>query len=256
VTSYFEAFKNLLFPPLCLGCSRRLGSSRPPLFCADCFAEIAFIHSPCCRCCGIPFSTGADHLCGDCLTNHYAFDLARSLFYYRPPVSAVLRSLKFKGHLSGIATLAVLTAQSDLMPLFAEPDWVIPVPLHVSRLRERGFNQALVIAGGCFPQWKHRITSALLRRSRATLPQTLLTGKQRRINLKKVFSLYDTSPVVGKRILLVDAVFTTGSTVNECSKVLRSAGAARIEVFTLARSLPQKGSGYNQQLHTGHRLSE
>ncbi len=241
--SYLNAFKDLLFPPFCLGCARRLESSRPPLFCADCYADIAFIRSPCCRCCGIPFSTGVDHLCGNCLSGHSAFDLARSLLHYRPPVSTVIRSVKFSGHLTGMATLGALAAQSEIMPLLAEPDLVIPVPLHISRLRERGFNQALVIARGCFPQWKNRIINNLLLRRRATLPQSLLTGKLRRTNLKKVFNLCAPHRVVGKRILLVDDVFTTGSTVNECSKVLRSAGAARIDVFTLARSLPQGSVG-------------
>ena len=123
------------------------------------------------------------------------------------------------------------------MGLFGEPDLILPVPLHLNRLRERGFNQALVIARGCFPQWNSKIETGLLLRLRSTSPQSLLAGKERRGNLKKVFSLADVSKVAGKRVLLVDDVFTTGSTVNECSKVLHSAGVARIEVFTLARSL-------------------
>ncbi len=237
MTSFFEALKDLLFPPLCLGCERRLESSRPPLLCPDCLDDLVFIQSPCCHCCGIPFATGVDHWCGNCLARHYAFDLARSLFLYRPPLSTLIRSLKFGGHLTGISTLGALTARSELLGRFGEPDLILPVPLHQTRLRERGFNQALVIARGCFPQWKIRIKVDLLVRRRSTLPQTLLTGKERRGNLKNVFDLAHASKVAGKQVLLVDDVFTTGSTVDECSRVLRSAGAARIEVFTLARSL-------------------
>ena len=237
--SYLEAVKDLLFPPLCLGCEQRLESSRPPLFCPDCLAALAFIRSPCCPCCGIPFATGGDHLCGDCLSGRYAFDFARSLLHYQPPISTIIRSLKFGGHLTGISTLGALTARSEDMGAFGEPDLILPVPLHPSRLRERGFNQALVIAKGCFPQWQDRIEIDLLFRLRAAPPQSLLTGKERRSNLKKVFSLARASSVAGKRVLLVDDVFTTGSTVDECSKVLRSAGATRIEAFTLARSLPR-----------------
>ena len=95
----------------------------------------------------------------------------------------------------------------------------------------------MVIARGCFPQWKNKIETGQLLRRRSTIPQSLLAGKERRSNLKNVFGLADASKVAGKQVLLVDDVFTTGSTVNECSKVLRSAGVARIEVFTLARSL-------------------
>lgn len=208
MNSWFEALKDLLFPPLCLGCERRLESSRPPLFCTDCLADLAFIRSPCCLCCGVPFSAGVDHLCGDCLGQHYVFDFARSLFHYQPPLSTIIRSLKFGGHLTSIATLGALTARSDLMGLFSEPDLLLPVPLHQSRLRERGFNQALVLARGCFPQWKNRIEAGLLLRHRSTLSQSLLTGKERRRNLKNVFSLANASAVAGKRVLLVDDVLT------------------------------------------------
>lgn len=238
-TSYFEALKDLLFPPLCLSCARPLDSSRPPLFCFDCLDALAFIHSPCCSCCGLPFVTGVDHLCGSCLSDHYAFDFARSLLFFQPPISAIIHALKFGGQLTALASLGALAAQSNLMTLFSEPDLVLPVPLHPNRLRERGFNQALIIAKSCFPQWKQKIEVKLLLRRRTTTSQSLLTGRERRINLKNVFALNDPSRVAGKRVLLIDDVFTTGSTVDECSKTLRAAGGARIEVFTLARSLPR-----------------
>lgn len=237
MTSCFRAFKDLLFPPLCLGCERLLASSRLPLFCPDCLAALSFIQSPCCPCCGVPFPAGVDHLCGDCLARHYIFDFARSLLHYQPPLSTIIRSLKFGGRLTSISTLGALTALSDIKGLFSQPDFILPVPLHLNRLRERGFNQALVIARGCFPEWKNRIETGLLLRCRSTIPQTLLAGKERRGNLKKAFGLASTAKVEGKRVLLVDDVFTTGSTVNECSRALRYAGAARIEIFTLARSL-------------------
>lgn len=237
MTSYSEAIKDLLFPPLCLGCEQRLESSQPPLFCPDCIAGLAFIRSPCCSCCGVPFPTGVDHLCGDCLAQHYVFDFARSLLHYQAPISTIICSLKFGGRLTGVATLGALTGCSGLIGLFGEPDLILPIPLHLDRLRERGFNQALVIARGCFPQWRNKIETGLLLRRRSTIPQSLLAGKERRGNLKKVFELADASKVAGKRVLLIDDVFTTGSTVNECSKILRSAGVGRLEVFTLARSL-------------------
>lgn len=237
MVSLFRAFKDLLFPPHCLGCKRRLDSSRPPLFCSGCTDDLAFIRSPRCLCCGIPFVSGADHLCGTCLTGHQAFDLARALLYYRPPASDLILSLKFSGNLAGIASLQTLITQANLLDAFVEPGIILPVPLHARRLRERGFNQALVIAKGCLPNWKEKIETGLLLRHRPTTPQSFLSGKERRSNLKNVFSLADPNRIAGMRILLVDDVYTTGSTVNECSRVLRKAGAERIEVFTLARSL-------------------
>jgi len=235
--SVVEALKDLLFPPHCLGCSQRLDSSRPPLFCSGCDAALVFIRSPLCPCCGIPFACGADHLCGDCLTDSSAFDLARSLLSYRPPVSDLILSLKFNGNLAGIATFKALVARSPLLDALVEPDILLPVPLHADRLRERGFNQALVIAKGCLPAWQEKIQTGVLLRSRPSTPQSLLSGTARRRNLHNVFSLAEPGRVAGAKVLLVDDVYTTGSTVNECSKILRQAGAERIEVFTLARSL-------------------
>ena len=96
---------------------------------------------------------------------------------------------------------------------------------------------ATLIARACFPQWRHRLRVDGLCRSRPTTPQSQLSGRERRSNLQGVFSVGNGAEVQGKRILVVDDVFTTGSTVNECARVLRKAGAARIEVFTVARSL-------------------
>ena len=237
MTSYFEALKDLLFPPVCLSCEQRLESSRPPLFCTDCLAQITFLSSPCCSSCGVPFPSGVDHLCGDCLNQLYAFDFARSLVAYQSPLSSLILSLKFGGHLAGLASLRALTGVSPCATSFSVPDCVLPVPLHVSRLRQRGFNQALVLAKACFPHWQSLIRTDVLIRNRQTVAQSHLTGGKRRTNLCGVFALRSPDAVRGKRILLVDDVFTTGSTVNECSKVLRSGGAIRVEVFTVARSL-------------------
>lgn len=237
MSSYLEAVKDLLFPPTCLGCTRRLATSRPPLFCADCLAEVVYLDSPCCTCCGTPFPIGTDHLCGTCLVTPPAFDSARSLLLYQPPVATVLRTLKFGGQLTGLTTLAALVTRSPFLEHFTPPDYIVPVPLHRNRLRQRGFNQARIIASSCLPQWQDRVKTDLLLRNRPTVPQTHLSGEQRRSNLKKAFIPANNVHLAEKRILLVDDIFTTGSTVSECSRALRQAGAGRIEVFTLARSL-------------------
>jgi len=239
MTAVFEALQDLLFPPHCLGCGQRLDHSRPPLLCADCDAALALIRSPLCACCGIPFVSGADHLCGDCLAGRHAFDLARSLLAYRTPAADLILSLKFSGNLTAIATFKALLARTRLLDTLVEPELILPVPLHADRLRERGFNQALVIAKGCLPKWQKKIVPDLLRRCRPTTAQSLLSGQERRRNLHNVFSLPEPSRVAGAKVLLVDDVYTTGTTVNECSKVLRRAGAERIEVLTLARSVPR-----------------
>ena len=148
----------------------------------------------------------------------------------------MLLALKYGGCLTGVDSLGALAVASGIASQFRTPDLVVPVPLSLLRLRERGFNQALCLAKACFPQWRERIDPDLLQRSRHTPPQSRLSGKERRANLKHAFRLVAPDQVAGLNILLVDDVFTSGSTVHECSLALRSAGAKHIEVFTLARS--------------------
>lgn len=236
-SSLLAGARELLFPSFCLGCGCRLSSGRLPLLCADCRDALVFSRSPFCTCCGLPFATGDDHLCGDCLRDHYGFDLARFALHYSGPVPRMVRDLKFRGLTIPLATMGCLARVSGVTGQLAKPDLLLPVPLHPSRLRSRGFNQSLLIARACFPHWRPRIDPGLLVRTRSTVPQASLTGASRRRNLRGAFALCRQEPLENRRILLVDDVFTTGSTVRECVAVLRRAGAVRVEVFTLARSL-------------------
>jgi len=237
MTSFFGACKDLIFPAYCLHCDRRLPSWRVPLFCEECLADIGHIGPPCCTCCGLPFPGGKDHLCDQCLVKPYAFTLARAAVLYKNPVSSVISDFKFNGQLTGLPTLAGLAKNSIGFHELSEPDIILPVPLHAQRLRERGFNQAAALAHAIFKENKRKITPSLLVRKRATTPQTALNGKQRRRNLFGAFSVKQPEMVQGKKILLVDDVFTTGSTVNECARTLNKYDAKQVEVFTLCKAL-------------------
>jgi ComF family protein len=239
VLSLIGAIQDLLFPPVCVVCGQRLAHSQPPLFCDHCLGELAFINSPLCPCCGLAYNGGDDHLCGACLRQQYSFDRARSLLVYTPAVAPLILRLKFSGQLSALSSLGALTARSPSLDDLSEPDWIIPVPLYRKRLRQRGYNQATLIAQACFPQWRHKIRHNLLTRPQPTRPQTQLTGRARRTNLAHAFALVKEKDITGRDILLVDDVLTTGSTVNECAKTLRRGGARRIEIYTVARSWPE-----------------
>jgi ComF family protein len=117
-----------------------------------------------------------------------------------------------------------------------KPDLVLPVPLHIKRLRRRGFNQASLLAVSFFPEEKKKIKNTILFRKRETVPQTGLNGSLRRKNIKNAFFVEAPEQVKGKNIVLIDDVFTTGTTVNECAKVLVKAGAKQVDVLTLARA--------------------
>ena len=230
-----QALQELLFPARCLGCTEQLSSSRPPLLCPDCSRGILEIFPPFCSCCGTPLPFGDNHLCLSCLDHPLLLNKARSGFLYQEPISTLVRQLKFNGNLNGLASLAALAKKNPAFRDLDKPDLILPVPLHIQRLRERGFNQSLLLTQSCFPEWKRKIRFDLLLRHRATIPQTRLDGKARLYNLHKAFCVENPLTVQGKRILLVDDVYTTGSTLRECTKVLLAAGVAEVEAFTIAR---------------------
>lgn len=242
-----RACQDLLFPPTCLGCQAPLPASRLPLFCDPCRQELHWLNSPQCPACGKPWPTekGVDHLCGGCRQKPPWFQRARAALIYQGPIRQAIQTCKYQGELAGIGSLAALAEQSPALRALsttddnndAEPgfDLILPVPLHPQRLRQRGFNQALLLARAFFPRQHRRIRFDLLQRQRFTAPQTGMSGSQRRRNLQGAFTVADPAAVKNRRLLLVDDVFTTGATVNECARVLRAAGAAGVEVFTLAR---------------------
>lgn len=234
--SCLSACRELVFPSSCLACERRLPLDRLPLFCDDCLTRIPFIRSPRCPRCGLPHAVGKDHTCGICLTKPYSFSLARAALLYQPPIAQLISALKFTGQMTALASLGRLAVTSPGFRELSDPDLILPVPLHAQRLRQRGFNQSLILARCFFPDRRRIIDPAALVKIRPTVPQTQLSGTERRRNISGSFSVKQPHKVKNKKILLVDDVFTTGSTVNECAGTLRRAGAERVEIFTLART--------------------
>jgi len=215
--SLFLSITELLFPARCLGCAEQLGFCRPPLLCSSCRANIVPFAPSCARQDDFAFTT-------------------YSLCIYQEPISSLLVRLKFNGDLSGLSSLAALAREAGTESLPHEPDFILPVPLHLRRLRWRGFNQAVLLAKICFPAWKEKIRVDLLQRHRPTVPQLGLSGEERRSNLRGAFSVSGPQKIRGRRVLLVDDVCTTGSTLRECAEALRAAGAAEIAAFTVARA--------------------
>ncbi len=233
---FFKALLDLLLPSFCLSCEKPLGPAPDLLFCPDCLERLHCIQSPLCPCCGRVYlvAAGGDHHCGACLTTPWHFSRARALFLYEEPVKEVIHRFKYQGKTACLPSFARFAQNLPQLAEVEGADWIVPVPLHPTRLRERGFNQALLLARAFFPK-DRRVTANLLVRSRPTEPQTSFNGGARRTNLKNAFAVVKPQQLAGKKILLVDDVFTTGTTVNECARVLKKAGAAEVMVLTLAR---------------------
>lgn len=229
-----QLFLDLFFPPVCASCLKPVSGSVS--LCDVCAMDIRYLHSPLCLRCGTSFSSGdsGDHFCGSCLGKPPTFSLARGIVLYAPPVSHLLHRLKYGADRTVLSALSQMAVQFDFT-VFSSCDLIIPVPLHPRRLRERGLNQSLVLAHIFFPLKAKIIYPEILIRIRDTVPQTGLNGKERRRNLQAAFAVRRKEDIVGKGICLVDDVFTTGTTVHECSRTLLRAGAKEVKVLTMAR---------------------
>src|SRR5262249_6024442 len=174
--------------------------------------------------------------CGMCQRRTPSFDYARAAVRYDDVAREALHALKFAGRRPMAAPLGDLLAGISLPEIpDGGPHLVVPVPLHRRRERERGFNQALLLARRLEKAWEIPVGSDVLVRTVATPPQTELTATARRTNVRGAFSLRRPELVVGRHIVLVDDVFTTGSTVSACARCLRAGGAATVGVLTVAR---------------------
>lgn len=235
-----HAFLDMFFPPLCHVCHSFIPDADELHICPACRAQMMPLGRPFCSVCGIPFlGAGDDHLCGDCIRHPPAYDAARAAIAYAGPVCKLIHDFKYthKVHLRRPLALLIIQHLNDVV---AGHDWdlIIPVPLHVRRLRSRGFNQAVLLGELLARKWRLPMERRTLRRVRWTEPQINLPAVDRRDNVKGAFAVHDVARVAGKRVILLDDVMTTGSTVNECAAVLKKAGAEEILVVTVSRALP------------------
>lgn len=228
---------DLFFPPRCPACRLRTESVE---ICAPCGDAIQPAGTPLCTICGLPRQgAGGDHPCGRCRRRPPRFARARACASYRhaepSPLIDVLQRLKYGRDITyGPVLGRYLCAH---LPMVVDHDLIIPVPLHPRRLRWRGFNQSALLARALAAHSGRPVALHALARARATPPQVGLGERQRRRNVARAFSVRDARPLRDRRVLLVDDVMTTGATVNECARVLRRAGATRVDVLILARAL-------------------
>lgn len=236
---FFISLLNVLFPPLCHVCREFIPDAGDIHICHHCRQRMPLIESPVCTICGTPFAgAGEDHICGPCVKERPHFDSARSAFVYDGPCRELVHSFKYHNKTHLRRPLALLTLEQ--LAEFIDPrshDLIMPVPLHRKRLRSRGFNQAVLLGELISKRSGLRMDRDSLKRVRWTEPQVNLSAEQRRTNVKNAFSVHKPEQLKGAGILLVDDVLTTGSTVDECSRVLKSSGAARVSVLTVARAL-------------------
>jgi ComF family protein len=242
VTAVLTALTELLFPTLCLTCGGVLSERREHPFCPDCHDGIRFITDPLCTVCGIPYPVeeSPDHVCGDCLLRKRHIGSARSLGVYESVLLDAVHAFKYGGNLTLGERLGRLMAQHEY-PAFRIQDYslIVPVPLHPRRLRQRGFNQAVILAREISRRHGVAMDFRTLRRIVDTGSQTGLKKEERRSNIRKAFTITVSERIRGQNILLVDDVYTTGSTLGECARTLLKAGAETVGALTLARAIQE-----------------
>ncbi len=197
--------------------------------------------SPVCACCGRRVGSGlaGDTLCGHCRERPPAFDMARAAFAYQGSLREVVHCFKYRGKTQLARPLGRLLHTAYRRFWQERPvDLILPVPLYRRRLRERGFNQALLLVRG----WQRGdgpslppVDGGVLVRARATASQAGLDRRARCANIAGAFAVRLPERVAGRRVLVVDDVLTTGATVEECARALKANGAERVDVLTLAR---------------------
>jgi competence protein ComFC len=229
----------LVFPSFCRLCAKPLGRPGESLVCRDCLTRLASRRGPACLCCGRFFEgAGGDHLCGRCLDRVPPFSLHRSCGRYDGVLKDLI--LLFKYHRFPVLArpLARFAAESlaGEEGLWRDADLLVPVPLHGKRKRERGFNQSQRLARELGRIRGLEVLERCLVKVKATPPQTSLEGAGREVNVRGAYMVRKPGRVRGRTLILVDDVFTTGSTLRECGLALKKAGARDVRALTLAQA--------------------
>lgn len=220
-----------IFPPSCAGCG-----ATGFRFCPSCSTQVMRINQDqVCRFCGIPLSTPFENACSQCQNTPLVLHGVRSWAFYQEPLRKAIQSLKYQRNLA-LGDYFAPDLLRVLLPQHWSIDLVIPVPLSPARQRQRGYNQASVLARPLALALQKPLVSRGLKKCRETPSQVGRSASERWENVQGAFEA-DPQYVIGRSVLLIDDVFTTGATLNACAEALLAAGASATYGLTLARAI-------------------
>jgi ComF family protein len=238
--AWLNAGLNFFYPEICQLCGERRATPDQGFICGDCRASVRWIRPPFCQRCGLPFEGAISHAfeCGDCLENNPQFSSARAAVAARDPVLEIVHRYKYQRALWFEPFLAGLLIEAAV-PVLAGQHWdfIVPVPLHPLKEREREFNQAQRLAARLSAATQIPLHKRLVRRVVATRTQTQLSRQERQANVRRAFAMRPRQRLQGERVVLVDDVLTTGATTSACAGALRQGGAGEVCVWTVARGI-------------------
>lgn len=236
--AYAHAVLNLLFPRICAVCENLIPDEEASTVCPTCWLQVEAVKPPLCPTCGQPLRDPPRLArCTHCPQGDVFFAQARSAVRFTGPVVAGIHDYKFGFHRANHTRLGHLLNEGyDRFYANRDIGCIVAVPLHPAREREREFNQSALLAEDLHAHSGLPLALTALRRRRNTRPQSRQQGIARLDNIRDAFIVPDGAAVRGQRILLVDDVYTSGSTVNECARTLREAGVDAVFVLTVARA--------------------
>ena len=239
ISSYTKLAELIFFPSFCELCSSLLEFPQERVICHSCWKSIRTSYHSYCLCCGRFFEALEEpHLCQDCLQKRPPFSHHRSCGKYKGKLKDIILLYKYRHFQVLGKDLAhlVYRALCGEEEIWWKVDLVLPVPLHPKRKKERGFNQAQIIAKELARITRIEVGDQLLLKIKNVPPQTSRTVEEREENVSGAFAVAEKDKIKGKVVLLVDDVYTTGSTIRGCSSVLRNAGVKEVKALTVAQA--------------------
>lgn len=230
----FHFLLSLLYPPRCIACKKECHEKQ--YVCDACCARITRVTAQCKKC-GRPLRVDQT-ICMRCKNKSFFYDTIVVAYHYEDPVRSLLKTLKYHNRKDIADFLATLLATHDTALSFLKTqhyDYVMPVPMHTAKEKQRGYNQAFLLAERVAHCMAMQLTSDVLVRDRATKPLFDMNKQEREQELLDAFVVTQPEHVKGKRILMIDDIITTGTTLNECAKALKLRGAIVVDGFAFAR---------------------
>jgi len=239
ISNCLKSIVNLVYPDVCILCETELQFDEEYL-CPGCYNAISILTPPLCTQCSteLPPFLPSRNKCSSCSSRKWYFNKCISIIRYDDTAKKIFHEIKFRKRRNILSIFSnYITQKLESFELNVNNAIIIPVPLNYNRKIERDFNQSHIIAKMVRSFYRLPCESNILKRIKQSTPQSVLNRKERLENLIGSFTVVKPYKIRNKDILLIDDVFTTGSTVNECSRVLKESGAHTITVITIARTL-------------------
>ena len=236
-----ETALTFLYPAQCRACDTPLGLETVPYLCNACWAQMQFIEPPWCEMCGTPLRSASSfdgsEVCDACAKAPPRYGKLRTIAFYEAALREAIHLFKFQKR-TGLAKPLIQLMLTHLPDdcRIEDYDFILPIPIHKKRLRERGFNQSRLLAEGIAKAKGVPMATNIFVRHKNTKAQSSLAGRERQENITDAFELRKPDAIFGKHLLLIDDVFTTGATIREAVKELWNADPGEIDVLTLART--------------------